>query len=160
MPVQKLKEFLDANGVKYIAISHSPAFTAQEIAASAHVPGKELAKTVVFKLEDELALAVLPASYRVDFDMLKEVAGSKRIELADEEEFRDRFPDCELGAMPPFGNLFGMETFVADVLAEDVEIAFNAGSHSELIRMAYADFERLVKPQTVSCAVGATTWRA
>jgi len=152
MPGRKLTAFLDEKGIKYVAIRHSLRFTAQEIAASAHVPGKELAKTVVFKLEDELALAVLPASYRVDFDMLKEVAGSKRIELADEEEFRDRFPDCELGAMPPFGNLFGMETFVADVLAEDDEIAFNAGSHSELIRMAYVDFERLVQPKVMHFA--------
>ena len=126
MPGKKLSAFLDEQEIKYVAIRHSPRFTAQEIAASAHVPGKELAKTVVVKLEEELALAVLPASYRVDFELLRQVSGAKWAELADEEEFRDRFPGCELGAMPPFGNLYGMKTFVADALAEDDEIAFNA----------------------------------
>jgi Ala-tRNA(Pro) deacylase len=152
MPVKKLRAFLDDNGVKYLSIRHSPAFTAQEIAAAAHVPGKELAKTVVVKLGDDLGLAVLPASYRVDFDLLRSVSGVERVELASEEEFRDRFPGCELGAMPPFGNLYGMETFVAKPLAEDDEIAFNAGSHTELIRMGYADFERLVRPQVLEFA--------
>jgi Ala-tRNA(Pro) deacylase len=155
MPGKKLSAFLDEQKIKYVAIRHSPRFTAQEIAASAHVPGQELAKTVVVKLEEELALAVLPASYRVDFELLREVSGAKWAELADEEEFRDRFPGCELGAMPPFGNLYGMQTFVADALAEDDEIAFNAGSHSELIRMSYADFERLVQPQVMHFAARA-----
>ncbi len=156
MPGKKLSAFLDEKGIKYIAIRHSPRFTAQEIAASAHVPGKELAKTVVVKLDNELALAVLPASYRVDFKLLKAVSRAKRVDLAGEEEFRDRFPDCEPGAMPPFGNLYGMETFVADALAEDDEIAFSAGSHSELIRMAYADFERLVCPKVMHFAARAS----
>jgi Ala-tRNA(Pro) deacylase len=153
MPVQKLKEFLEANQVKYVTISHSPAFTAQEIAASAHIPGKELAKTVLVKLDGRIAMAVLPASQRVNFDQLRETAKAKKVELAPEQEFRDRFPECDVGAMPPFGNLYGMDVYVADTLAEDEEIAFNAGSVTELIRMAYRDFERLVKPRVLHFAV-------
>ena len=145
MPVRKLKQFLDDKKVKYVSIQHSPSYTAQEIAASAHIPGKELAKTVMVKLDGKMAMAVLPASFRIDFDLLKDACDAERAELATEQEFRDAFPECELGAMPPFGNLYGMEVFVAPSLAEDEEIAFNAGSHTELIRLAYRDFERLVQ---------------
>jgi Ala-tRNA(Pro) deacylase len=147
MPVKKLKEFLDGNGVKYVSISHSPAFTAQEIAASAHIPGKDLAKTVMVKLDGKMAMAVLPASFKVDFEHLKRAAGAESAELATEEEFKGIFPECELGAMPPFGNLYGMPVFVSQALAEDEEIAFNAGSHIELIKLAYEDFARLVEPK-------------
>lgn len=150
MPVRRLKEFLDSQQIKYVTISHSPAFTAQQIAATAHVPGKELAKTVMVLVDGKMAMAVLPASLRVDLDHLQEIIGARRIELADERSFRDKFPECEVGAMPPFGNLYGMDVYVADSLAEDEEIAFNAGSHTELIRMAYADFERLVKPKVLA----------
>ena len=150
MPFNKLREFLDDNDVKYVVVSHSPAFTAQEIAALAHVPGKELAKCVVIKIDGKMAIAVLPASYRVDFDRLKEVLDTDNLELSEEQEFRNKFPGCELGAMPPFGKLFGMETLVADSLAEDEYIAFNAGSHTELIRLAYEDFERLEQPRVLS----------
>lgn len=146
MPVKKLKDFLDKNGVKYVSLKHSPAFTAQEIAASAHVPGKELAKTVMVKLDGKMAMAVLPASFRVDFELLKKAAGAKKAELAGEEEFKGAFPECELGAMPPFGNLYGMAVYASEALAADEEIAFNAGSHIELLKLAYKDFERLVKP--------------
>ena len=149
MPVKKLKEYLDRYHIKYVTISHSPVYTAQEIAASAYIPGKELAKTVMVKIDGRMAMAVLPASYKVDFDLLKKAAGASSVGLASEEEFKDIFPDCEIGAMPPFGNLYGMDVFVASSLAEDGEIAFNAGSHSELIRLAYKDFERSAKPKVV-----------
>jgi Ala-tRNA(Pro) deacylase len=149
MPVKKLKGFLDERGVKYVLISHSRAFTAQEIAASAHVPGKEMAKTVVIKIDGEMALAVLPASYRVDLDLLKSVTHADAVELASEKEFKDTFPGCEVGAMPPFGNLYAMRTLVADSLAEDESIVFNAGSHTELMRMAFEDFQRVVQPEIV-----------
>ena len=152
MPTKRLREFLDEQQIKYVTIGHSPAYTAQEIAASAHVPGKELAKTVVVRIDGDMAIAVLPASYKVDFDLLKKTTGAKTVDLASEREFQDRFPECELGAMPPFGHLYGMETYVADRLAEDESIAFNAGSHTELIRMAYADFERLARPKVLSFA--------
>jgi|TARA_Y100000294_G_scaffold166962_1_gene175724 Ala-tRNA(Pro) deacylase len=147
MPVKKLKEFLDTNNIKYVTISHSPSYTAQEIAASVHIPGKELAKTVMIKIGGNLAMAVLPASFKADFRLLKEITGGKEVELADEKEFEDKFPGCETGAMPPFGNLYGMEVLVEESLSEDDEIVFNAGSHSELIRLSYYDFERTVKPR-------------
>lgn len=132
-----------------MTVSHSQAYTAQEIASLAHVRGKELAKTVMVKIDGKMAMAVLPASYRVNFDLLKAAAGTRGVELASEWEFKDMFPDCDTGAMPPFGNLYGMAVFVADSLAEDEEIAFNAGSHTELIRLLYKDFERLVSPAVV-----------
>jgi len=149
MPVKKLKEFLGKNKVKYVTLSHSEAYTAQEIASSAHIPGKELAKTVIVKIDNKMAMAVLPASKRVYFDLLKKAAGAKKVELATEREFQDLFPECEIGAMPPFGNLYEMEVFVDESLSEDEEIAFNAGSHTELIRLSYKDFESLVKPKVV-----------
>lgn len=147
MPVAKLKEYLDQNHVRYVVIIHSRAYTAQEVAASAHIPGKELAKTVVVKIGGKMAMVVLPGSRQVDFKRLREAAGTDHAELASESEFRDLFPDCELGAMPPFGNLYGMDVYVAESLAQDEEIAFNAGTHTELVKLAYKDFERLVKPK-------------
>jgi Ala-tRNA(Pro) deacylase len=147
MPVQALRDFLDRNRIKYVVISHSPAHTAREVAASAHIPGQAMAKTVIVKLDGRLAMAVLPASEMVDLDLLADAAFARHAELAEEEEFGERFPGCELGAMPPFGNLYGMDVYVADSLAEDDEIAFNAGSHTELIRMSYPDYARLVKPR-------------
>lgn len=147
MPVKKLKAYLDKANIKYLTIRHSSAFTSQDIAASAHVSGKEFAKTVMIKIDDEMAMAVLPASYHIDFDSLREIFGTRNVTLATEPEFKDRFPDCELGAMPPFGNLYGMEVYVADTLTQNKEIAFNAGSHTELIRLGYSDYQRLVKPR-------------
>lgn len=147
--IRQLREFLDSHGIKYAVLPHSHAVTAQQIAASAHIPGKELAKTVVVRLDGKTVLAVVPASQKVDFDLLREAAGAGRAELANEAEFRGRFPDCDLGAMPPFGNLYGLDVYVADSLAEDEEITFNAGSFTELVRMDYRDFERLVRPKVL-----------
>lgn len=147
MPAQRLKAFLDEQRVKYVSLLHSPAYTAQEIAAAAHVSGREFAKTVVVWLGDRLALAVVPANRQVVFDDLRAAAGAETVRPATEEEFQARFPDCAPGAMPPFGHLYGMEVFAAATLAEDEQIAFNAGTHSELIRMRWEDFERLAKPK-------------
>ncbi len=152
MPLTKLKQFLDQNNVQYIVISHSVAYTAQGIAALTHTPGKELAKTVIVKVDGELAMVVLPASYQVDLPRLQSGTKAAAVVLASEREFKDRFPDCETGAMPPFGNLYGMKVYVDPKLREDREIAFNAGSHRELVRMAYADFERVVKPTVLEFA--------
>ena len=152
MPVRKLREFLDSHKVKYLVISHSTAYTAQEIAASAHVPGKELAKTVMIKVDGQMAMAVLPASHRVDMDLLKETSGAEKVELATEQEFAAKFPECEVGAMPPFGNLYDMDVYAAETLAQDEEVCFNAGSHTELLRMHYKDFELLVQPTVVKCS--------
>ena len=146
MPKKKLIEYLDENKVKYVVISHSPAFTAQEIAAAAHIRGKELAKTVVIKIDGKMAIAVLPASYNIQFESLKAMLGAETVRLAYEQEFIDKFPDCEIGAMPPFGNLYNMDVFVAESLADTKEIVFNACSHDQLIKMDYSDFEKLVKP--------------
>ncbi len=149
MPVKKLKKYLDENSIKYRTIVHSTAYTAQQIAASAHIPGKEVAKTVMVKIDDKMAMTVLPASYKVDFDLLKEVVGTKKVELATEREFKDLFPECEIGAMPPFGNLYDMDVYVAESLLEDEEIAFNAGSHTELIKLSMKDYAKLVKPKVL-----------
>jgi Ala-tRNA(Pro) deacylase len=150
MPVRKLKEFLDQEKVKYVSIVHSTAYTAQEVAASAHVTGKELAKTVIVELDNRMAMAVLPANRKIVLQDLREVTGCEEVRFASEEEFQKRFPDCETGAMPPFGNLYGMEVYLAASLTENEEIAFNAGSHTEAIRMPFKDFERLVKPKVLS----------
>ncbi|MCF6158860.1 MAG: YbaK/EbsC family protein [wastewater metagenome] len=147
MPVKRLKAFLDTHGVRYITIYHSRAFTAQETAVSAHIPKRDLAKTVMVKIDGRMAMAVLPASCKIDLDLLKKVVDSDSVELANEREFKSLFPACEVGAMPPFGNLYGMEVFVSEDLAKNKEIAFNAGSHRELVMMGYKDFERLVQPK-------------
>ena len=152
MPVEKLKEFLDKNNIKYVSIKHSLAYTAQQIAASAHIHGKELAKTVIVKIDGKMAMAVLPANFRIDLDLLKKISGGKTVELASEEEFQENFPGCAPGAMPPFGNLYDMQVYADKSLSEDEEIAFNAGSHTELIRLSYKDYERLVKPKLVKIA--------
>lgn len=150
MPVQKVKAFLDSNHVRYVTIGHSPAFTAQEIAASAHIPGRELAKTVMVKIDGKMAMAVLPASCKIDLDRLKAAAGAGTVELATENEFASLFPNCDVGAMPPFGNLYDMDVFVEAHLAEDDQIAFSAGSHTELVQLDYDDYAQLVEPQLCS----------
>jgi Ala-tRNA(Pro) deacylase len=152
MPVEKLKKFLDEKKVKYVSIRHSLAYTAQEIAASAHIHGKELAKTVIVKLDGKPVMAVLPASRMIDMERLRGAARAGSAALATEREFQDLFPGCAPGAMPPFGNLWGMTVYADTALAEDAEIAFNAGSHTELIRMAYKSFEELVKPAVAAIA--------
>jgi len=150
MTVRLLKQFLDEREVRYVTVRHSPAFTAQEVAASAHISGYEMAKTVMLKVDGKMAMAVLPAPLHVDLRHLKELTGAATIELADEAEFKSMFPECELGAMPPFGKLYGIDTYVADRLTDDEYIAFNAGTHTELIRMRFRDFERLAEPRILA----------
>ena len=154
MPVKTLTKFLDDNDVKYVTIRHSIAYTAQQIAESAHIPGNEMAKTVMVKLDGRLAMAVLRGTDKVDVDLLRGAAGAKDAELAGEVQFQGRFPGVELGAMPPFGNLYDMPVYVDEGLTRDERIAFNAGSHSELIQLNYADFERLVKPTVANFSLG------
>jgi Ala-tRNA(Pro) deacylase len=150
MPAKKLRDFLDRNNVKYVAIQHSTAYTSSEVAASAHVKGRNLAKTVIVRLDGKLAMAVLPSKFHVDLERLRGATRSAAVELAAEEQFAREFPGCDAGAMPPFGNLYGMPVYVDASLAEDEEIAFNACTHTELIQMAYQDFQDLVKPTVVS----------
>lgn len=149
MPVQKLKEFLDSPNIKYVAISHSKAYTLKGSQRSLTYRGKSWQKTVIVELDDALAMVVLPASYQVDLSLLKAATGAKTVALAGETEFKDQFPGCETGAMPPFGNLYGMSVFADESLAKDKEMAFNAGTHSELIRLSWEDFVRLVKPRVL-----------
>ncbi len=150
MPLTKLREFLDSRQIKYLVISHSVAYTAQGIAALVHLSGKKLAKTVVVKIDGVLAMAVVPASLHVDLDLLRTAAGVGAVEVATEQEFKDAFPDCETGAMPPFGNLYDMVVYADTSLAENEEITFNAGTHRELMRMGWRDLTRLVDPQIVN----------
>jgi len=146
MPLKTLTKFLDDNRIRYVTLRHSIAYTAEQIAESAHVPGEELAKTVIVTLDGRLAMAVLRATDKVDLDLLRGAAGAGSAELATEVQFQGKFPGVELGAMPPFGNLFDMRVYVDEGLTHDERIAFNAGTHSELIQLDYSDFERLVKP--------------
>jgi Ala-tRNA(Pro) deacylase len=149
MPNKTLTEHLKSNHVKFTNINHSPAFTAQEVAASAHISGKQFAKTVIVKIGKQLAMVVIPANDHVNFADLRLATGQSDVDLASESEFKSKFPECEVGAMPPFGNLYDMPVFVSNELAHLDQIIFNAGSHSELVQMAYADFERLVKPKVI-----------
>ena len=150
MILKKLVNFLDTNGVKYTILTHSLAYTALEVAHSVHIPGKEIAKTVIVWMDGTMAMVVLPGTSLINFTALREQIGAQNVELASEPEFSSKFPECEVGAMPPFGNLFGMPVIAATALAEDTEIAFNAGSHHELVRMGYSDYSDLVKPRMAS----------
>ena len=150
MPARKLKDYLDQQKIRYLSIRHSPAYTAQEIAASAHISGRDLAKAVIVKVENHTAMVVLPANRKVILSDLREALDADQVKLATEEEFQSLFPDCEIGAMPPFGNLYGLETYVAPSLLQEAEIAFNAGTHTEIIKMASADYARLVQPKTAN----------
>jgi len=143
---RQLKQFLDGAGVSYKVTKHPEAFTAQEVAAVEHVPGKAMAKVVVVMADKKPVMAVLPASYRVNFDKLKALLGAKAVRLASEDEFGGLFQDCEVGAMPPFGELFDLPVYSDQVLSEDERITFNAGTHTETVTLAYADFERLANP--------------
>ena len=147
MPAKKLKEFLDSKNIEYVSIYHAAASTSQRIAATSHIPGKELAKTVMIKVDGKMAMAVLPASHNINFESFKKFANAEKVELAGELAFVNLFTDCEVGAMPPFGYLYGMDVYVAEILSEDEEIAFNAGTHTELIRMDYQDFKNIVNPK-------------
>ena len=150
MSSPRLEQFLLEHRVAFRTQPHAATFTAQETAASTHVRGKDLAKPVMVELDDRLVMVVLPASERLHLGRLREATGAREARLAHESEFRDHFPECELGAMPPFGNLYGLETIVSDSLAEDDEIAFNAGNHTELMHVAYLDFVRLAHPRVMN----------
>lgn len=142
----RLKEYLDQNNIKYTTCTHSSAYTAQELAAVMHVPGKDLAKVVIVKLDGRFTMLVMPAHHHINFEQLKQAVGAEQVELATEAEFQSLFPDCEVGAMPPFGNLYGLPVYVARPLTDEEEIVFNAGTHRDAIRMKGADYGRLVNP--------------
>ena len=147
----RLKSFLEDNQIAYSVMTHTTAYTAQGAAAAMKISGKELAKTVVLRTGGEMILAVLPAPNHVRLDKLAAEVG-KPVRLATEQEFSDLFPDCELGAMPPFGSLYDLPVYVDESLAADEAIVFNAGTHREAIRMRYDDFVRMAKPKVCSFA--------
>ncbi len=147
IPREELKAYLRANGVRYEVLRHAEKFTAQELAAAEHIPGREQAKVVILRSGSEFLMAVLPALYHVDFERARAATGKQDLELADEYEFANVFRGCEPGAMPPFGNLYGLSVWADESLARDEYIVFNACSHSEAIRMKYSDFARLARPK-------------
>lgn len=149
MPVQQLKQFLDASAVEYMCLPHPPAFTAQELAHHVQIAGDRVAKTVIIELDGKMAMLVMPATWRVRWDRLSQVLDTDFVQLADEQEFQDRFPDCEVGAMPPFGNLFGMSVYCSEALTTEPDIAFAAGTHTGSIHMKTRDFMRLVQPVVI-----------
>ncbi|MGB9773832.1 MAG: aminoacyl-tRNA deacylase [Bacteroidota bacterium] len=146
---ERFLKYLDDNHVRYTLLSHARVFTSQQVAGATHVPGKELAKTVIVKIDEGFAMAVLPAPRKVNLKMLKAATGAKEVRLATEEEMEKLMPACEVGAMPPFGNLYNLPVYVEKSLTEDAEIVFNACTHTDSVRMAYSDFERLVHPSVV-----------
>lgn len=150
MPLQQLKEFLDEANVEYMCLSHPPAFTAQELAHHVKITGDKVVKTVIIELDGKMAMLVMPATWRVRWESLSRILDTDFVDLADEQTFQDRFPECEVGAMPPFGNLFGMTVYCAEPLTEQPELAFAAGSHTETLHMKTQDFLNLVQPMVLN----------
>lgn len=148
----RLQHFLELYRVPHAMIEHAPAFTSQVAAATMHVSGKQMAKTVVMQGQSESYLAVLPASHLIDLDRFAKIVGEP-VRLATEDRIRDLFPDCELGSIPPFGRLYGLRTYVDVTLASQNEIVFPAGSHSDAARMSYRDFQGLTEPEVCSFAI-------
>lgn len=149
MPIPKIKSYLERAGVSYMTLDYADAYTAQKVAAATHISGDQLVKTVMVKVDDALLMAVVPANKRVDLDRVQVITGADRVTLADEADFGSLFKGCEVGAMPPFGNLYGVEMLVDASLADQDKIAFRAGTHGELVRMAYKDYARLVEPHVI-----------
>ncbi|MHB8912265.1 MAG: aminoacyl-tRNA deacylase [Lysobacter sp.] len=143
----RLHNYLDEQHAPYATLTHDRAITAHDTAEAMQIDHHLFAKTVMLKVDGRLTMMVMPAAYRVDLTRLSRALGEAVVELAEESEFKDAFPDCEIGAMPPFGHLYGMSVVVDSRLAQQAEIAFNAGSHTEALRMPYAEFERLVQPE-------------
>ncbi|NOQ80468.1 MAG: deacylase [Gammaproteobacteria bacterium] len=147
MTCKKLKHFLDEQDAKYVSINHSRAYTAQEIAESAHVSGNDFAKVVMLKADEEMVMAVLPATDKVELKLLRQVLGVRNVIFADENDFQDHFPGCEVGAMPPFGNLYGIRVILAQTLCSSTSISFNSGVHTEVIQMDYDNYIKMVNPE-------------
>jgi Ala-tRNA(Pro) deacylase len=150
--LKKLKEMLDEAKITYEVYNHALAYTAQEIAAKQHVSGNELAKVVMLEADDQLVMGVVRGNDKISLPIVEDSVGVRHARLATEDEFIARFPECEIGAMPPFGNLFGVKVYVDPALAKDEYIYFNAGNHVQTVRLKYKDFARLVQPTVVRLA--------
>jgi len=149
----KMIDYLYHNHIRFKVIEHPMTFTAQGTAHSAHVPGKNFAKTVVLEINGKMNMMVMPAEYKVNLSFLKNIFWTDDVKLASEEELKGLFPDCEIGGMPPFGNLYGIDVFVSEELTKDDEIAFNAGNHTELVKMTYSDYAKLVHPNVLDFTI-------
>jgi Ala-tRNA(Pro) deacylase len=143
---ESIRQFVETRGIGFTPIHHRIAYTAQEEAAATHVPGKEWAKTIVCMADGQPILAMVAACDHVDLEAVRAASGAKVVRLASETEFRSLYPDCETGAMAPFGPLYGQKVFVDEALSRDLEITFHAGTHADAIRMRYEDFAGLVRP--------------
>jgi Ala-tRNA(Pro) deacylase len=141
-----MEQYLRENGVGFEGMSHAEAFTMQGVAAALHVSGHQVAKVVMVKADGDMAMLVVPAPYRLDFPKVRAMLGAKKISLAAEEDFSELFPDCETGAMPPFGNLYGVPVYADEALAEEQDIVFRVGTHQDSFKIAYAGFARLAQP--------------
>lgn len=150
--IKKLKELFDEAKVSYEVYNHPLAYTAQEIAQRQHFSGDQMAKVVMLEVDKRLVMAVVTASQKVHLMTVRASLGAAEVRLATEDEFVSRFPDCEIGAMPPFGNLFGLPVYVDPAVTQDESIYFNAGNHVQTVRIRYDDFEKLASPQVVRLA--------
>ena len=151
---ERMEQYLRENGAGFEVMTHNQAFTMQEVAAALHVPGKQVAKVVIIKADGEMSMLVLPAPFRLNIEKARALLGTKKARLAKEKEFTDLFPDCATGAMPPFGNLYEVPVYVDRSMAEEPDIVFRIGTHRETMKLAYADFARLVQP-----TVGEFAWQ-
>lgn len=150
MGAKKLEQFLEKNHIKYKTIKHDVAYTAPEIAQKAHIKGQEFAKTVMVRVDGKMAMAVLRGNDLLDLNQFKKLLKAGNVEVLKESDFQAAFPDCEVGAMPPFGNLYNMNVYVDEELSKDKKIAFNAGNHRELCLLSYSDWEKLVHPKKMN----------
>jgi Ala-tRNA(Pro) deacylase len=143
---ERLEKYLHENGVPFEVMAHRQAFTMPEVAAALHMPGRQVAKVVVVKADGEMAMLVIPASHRLNLAKVRALLNAKKVSLAKEEEFAGLFPDCETGAMPPFGNLYNVSVHVDQALERERSIVFRVGTHRHTMKVAYADFARLAQP--------------
>lgn len=154
MSTKSFEDYLNNKHIPYEKIPHARTYTAQETAAAVHISGRVFAKTVMVKLDHRMLMIVLPAHYRLDLDFIRKIGGAHTAELASETEFKDLFPDCEVGAMPPFGNLYDVDVWADESLMWDESLVFNAGSHTELMKISTSDFKDLVHPKIVRFPTG------
>lgn len=150
---KKIKEYLDKERVAYEHLEHDRAFTATEVAGAQHVPGRQMVKCVIVKADDQFVMCLLPAIHYLDLDKFKIAIHAREVRLANEEEMIKLFPECETGSEPPFGALFGIKVYADKFLEEDNDVAFNAGTHTDVIKMKFQDFQRLVQPVFIEIGV-------
>ena len=149
---ERLADYLQTEGVEFTVRQHADAYTAQDVAHVDHIPGQLFLKVVMVLADDQLAMLCMPAPHEVDFDMAKAALGAGRVRLATEAEFAPKFPDCDIGAMPPFGNLYDCPVYVDEALTVDERIVFNACNHQQSVEILFKDWERLVQPTVASFA--------